>query len=82
MKCKSSCAPNINFINLFHFSFFLKEPEFVNTTSFICHTLEPYKEGYVSVTPYTNSKYNSDIFMGKTGICNFTTKSAGKSLVC
>ncbi|XP_010561714.1 PREDICTED: receptor-type tyrosine-protein phosphatase C isoform X5 [Haliaeetus leucocephalus] len=52
------------------------EPEFVNTTSFICHKLEPYKEGSVYVTPYTNSKYNSNIFMGKTGRCNFTTKSA------
>nr|XP_009925901.1 PREDICTED: receptor-type tyrosine-protein phosphatase C isoform X3 [Haliaeetus albicilla] len=52
------------------------EPEFVDTTSFICHKLEPYKEGSVYVTPYTNSKYNSNIFMGKTGRCNFTTKSA------
>ncbi|XP_049663639.1 receptor-type tyrosine-protein phosphatase C isoform X3 [Accipiter gentilis] len=52
------------------------EPELVNTTSFICRKLEPYKEGSVYVTPYTNSKYNSNIFMGKTGRYNFTTKSA------
>ncbi|XP_074894968.1 receptor-type tyrosine-protein phosphatase C isoform X4 [Buteo buteo] len=52
------------------------KPEFVNTTSFICRELEPYKEGSVYVTPYTNSKYNSNIFMGKTERCNFTTKSA------
>ncbi|KAM9620820.1 receptor-type tyrosine-protein phosphatase C isoform 6-T9 [Morphnus guianensis] len=52
------------------------EPKLVNTTSFICHKLEPYKEGSVYVTPYTNSKYNSNIIMGKTGRCNFTTKSA------
>ncbi|XP_075012639.1 receptor-type tyrosine-protein phosphatase C isoform X3 [Calonectris borealis] len=53
-----------------------KKPKYVNMTNFICHELEPHTKGSVSVTPYTNSKYNDTKIMGKTESCNFTTKSA------
>ncbi|KAM6199881.1 receptor-type tyrosine-protein phosphatase C [Sarcoramphus papa] len=52
------------------------ETEFVHTTDFICPKLEPYSRGSVSVTPYTNSKYNNEKFRGETGTYYFRTKSA------
>ncbi|XP_028943122.1 receptor-type tyrosine-protein phosphatase C-like, partial [Antrostomus carolinensis] len=55
---------------------YICKEEFVNTTNFICHELEPYTRGFVYVTPYTNSKYNGRKFMGKEGRLDFTTKSA------
>ncbi|KFP08131.1 Receptor-type tyrosine-protein phosphatase C, partial [Calypte anna] len=50
--------------------------KYVTTTKFICQELEPYTNGSVSVTPYTNSKYNDRQYVGRTGRYNFTTKSA------
>ncbi|XP_010085336.1 PREDICTED: receptor-type tyrosine-protein phosphatase C, partial [Pterocles gutturalis] len=50
--------------------------EFVSTTNFICPELEPYSRGSVTVTPYTNSKYNNGQFVGKPESYNFMTKSA------
>ncbi|XP_065531368.1 receptor-type tyrosine-protein phosphatase C isoform X16 [Lathamus discolor] len=53
-----------------------KEENVVDKTSHICHELEPYTNGSVSVTPYTRSTFNRGLYRGKTGICNFRTKSA------
>ncbi|KFQ27944.1 Receptor-type tyrosine-protein phosphatase C, partial [Mesitornis unicolor] len=53
-----------------------KEEEFVHMTDFICHDLEPYTKGFVSVTPYTNSRYSNRKIRGKPGMHNFTTESA------
>ncbi|KAM7106487.1 receptor-type tyrosine-protein phosphatase C isoform 2-T3 [Ciconia maguari] len=53
-----------------------KNPEYINTTNVTCCGLEPYTNGSVYVTPYTNSRYSNKTFMGKTGIYNFRTESA------
>ncbi|XP_030349589.1 receptor-type tyrosine-protein phosphatase C isoform X4 [Strigops habroptila] len=53
-----------------------KEEEIVNVTNHICRELEPYTNGSVSVTPYTESTFTMEIYRGKTGRCNFRTKSA------
>ncbi|XP_062469428.1 receptor-type tyrosine-protein phosphatase C isoform X2 [Pezoporus occidentalis] len=52
------------------------EEKLVSKTSHICHELEPYTNGSVSVTPYTRSTFNRGLYRGKTGRCNFRTKSA------
>ncbi|KAM9239567.1 receptor-type tyrosine-protein phosphatase C isoform 2-T2 [Leptosomus discolor] len=49
--------------------------EFTDGTDFICRGLEPYSKGFVSVTPYTKSKSNNEMFMGKTETRNFKTNS-------
>uniref|UniRef100_A0A8C6JI76 Receptor-type tyrosine-protein phosphatase C n=1 Tax=Melopsittacus undulatus TaxID=13146 RepID=A0A8C6JI76_MELUD len=53
-----------------------REEKLVNKTSHICHELEPYTNGSVSVTPYTRSAFNRGLYKGKPGRCNFRTKSA------
>ncbi|XP_061321119.1 receptor-type tyrosine-protein phosphatase C isoform X1 [Pezoporus flaviventris] len=53
-----------------------REEKLVSKTSHICHELEPYTNGSVSVTPYTRSTFNRGLYRGKTGRCNFRTKSA------
>ncbi|XP_054020936.1 receptor-type tyrosine-protein phosphatase C [Dryobates pubescens] len=50
--------------------------EYVNTTNFTCHELEPYRNGSVTVTSCTKSKYYDKTFMGKNATCNFRTESA------
>ncbi|XP_010150181.1 PREDICTED: receptor-type tyrosine-protein phosphatase C [Eurypyga helias] len=47
-----------------------------NMTNFVCRELEPYHNGFLSVTAFTKSRYNGSLLMGKTERCNFTTKSA------
>ncbi|KFV70254.1 Receptor-type tyrosine-protein phosphatase C, partial [Dryobates pubescens] len=50
--------------------------KYVNTTNFTCHELEPYRNGSVTVTSCTKSKYYDKTFMGKNATCNFRTESA------
>ncbi|KAM6327166.1 receptor-type tyrosine-protein phosphatase C isoform 2-T3 [Podargus strigoides] len=52
------------------------EPENASVTNFTCNNLIPFSEGFVNVTSYTKSKYNNSELMGRTGKCNFKTKSA------
>ncbi|XP_075566800.1 receptor-type tyrosine-protein phosphatase C [Pelecanus crispus] len=47
-----------------------------NVTNFTCKGLKPYTNGSVSVTPYTNSKYNNGVLRGETKICSFQTGAA------
>ncbi|KGL93171.1 Receptor-type tyrosine-protein phosphatase C, partial [Charadrius vociferus] len=57
-----------------------KDPQDVQNTgeevNCTFNKLEPYSRGEVSVTPYTNSKYNRGQFKGKTEKRSFETKPA------
>ncbi|KFU91352.1 Receptor-type tyrosine-protein phosphatase C, partial [Chaetura pelagica] len=55
------------------------EVNYISMTNFICYNLEPYTNGSVTVTPYTNSRkkvVNYDKYMGTPKEIRFMTKSA------
>ncbi|KFP31359.1 Receptor-type tyrosine-protein phosphatase C [Colius striatus] len=57
--------------------------EIFNTTNYTCHELEPYTKDFVSVTPFTKSKYyHGRNFMGKTARCNYGHSFMGKTARC
>ncbi|KAM9283620.1 receptor-type tyrosine-protein phosphatase C isoform 2-T2 [Morus bassanus] len=51
-------------------------PQMTNTPNFTCHELQPFADGFLSVTPYTISRHSKEIIYGKTARCDFKTKSA------